>query len=158
METFQDLFQLKFLLTVYINITIVVPFCFLCQTVVTITFQQGTWLNSLLPLPCSQDLFLAMNLNLKTVPKTQNCGNSGFQIGRSWIRHYATSRKVTGSIPDEVIGFFNWPNPSSRTTALGSTQPLTEMSTRSLSRGKMRQACKASTSHNPMGLHGLSQG
>jgi hypothetical protein len=25
--------------------------------------------------------------------------------------------------------FFNWPNPSSRTMALGSTQPLTEMST-----------------------------
>jgi hypothetical protein len=34
------------------------------------------------------------------------------------------------SIPDEVIGFFNWPNNSSRTMALGSTQPLTEMSTR----------------------------
>jgi hypothetical protein len=24
----------------------------------------------------------------------------------SWLRHYATSRKVAGSIPDEVIGFF----------------------------------------------------
>jgi hypothetical protein len=45
--------------------------------------------------------------------------------------HYATSRKVVGSIPDEVIGFFfNLPNPSSRTMALGSTQPLTQMSTR----------------------------
>jgi hypothetical protein len=38
--------------------------------------------------------------------------------------HYATSRKVEGSIQDEVIGFFNWPNPSSRIMALGSTQPL----------------------------------
>jgi hypothetical protein len=28
------------------------------------------------------------------------------------------SWKVAGSIPDEVIGFFNWPNPSSCTTAL----------------------------------------
>jgi hypothetical protein len=28
--------------------------------------------------------------------------------------------------------FFNWPNPSSRTLALGSTQPLTEMSTRDI--------------------------
>jgi hypothetical protein len=46
--------------------------------------------------------------------------------------HYATSRKVAGSILDEVIGFFNLPNPSSRTMALGSTQPLTEMSTRNL--------------------------
>jgi hypothetical protein len=43
---------------------------------------------------------------------------------RSWLKHYATSRKVAGSIHDEVIGFFNWHNPSSR------TQPLTEMSTR----------------------------
>jgi hypothetical protein len=46
------------------------------------------------------------------------------------IWHYATSRKVVGSIPDEVIEFFNRPNPSSRTMALRSTQPLTEMSTR----------------------------
>jgi hypothetical protein len=38
--------------------------------------------------------------------------------------------KVKGSIPDEVIWFFNWPNPSSRTMGLGSGQPLTEMSTR----------------------------
>jgi hypothetical protein len=30
------------------------------------------------------------------------------------------------------IGFLNWPNPSSRTMALGPTQPLTEMSTRNL--------------------------
>jgi hypothetical protein len=47
------------------------------------------------------------------------------------ILHYATSRKVTGSSPDEV-DFFNLPNPSSRTMALGSTQPLREMSTRNL--------------------------
>jgi hypothetical protein len=26
---------------------------------------------------------------------------------RSWLRPYATSRKVAGSIPDEVIGLFN---------------------------------------------------
>jgi hypothetical protein len=44
-------------------------------------------------------------------------------------------RKVAGSIPDEVIGFFNWPNPSSRNMALGSTQPLTEMSTKNLPGG-----------------------
>jgi hypothetical protein len=25
----------------------------------------------------------------------------------NWLRHYATSRKVASSIPDEVIGFFN---------------------------------------------------
>jgi hypothetical protein len=36
--------------------------------------------------------------------------------------------------------FFNWPNPSSRTMTLGSTQPLTEISTRNLPGGKGRQA------------------
>jgi hypothetical protein len=50
--------------------------------------------------------------------------------------HYVTSRMVAGSIPYEVIEFFNLPNPSSRTMALGSTQPLTEMSTRTLAGGK----------------------
>jgi hypothetical protein len=48
-----------------------------------------------------------------------------------------------GSIPDEVIRFFNSPNPSSRTIALGSTQPLTEMSTTNLHGGKGRPARKA---------------
>jgi hypothetical protein len=40
-------------------------------------------------------------------------------------------------VPDEV-DFLNLPNPSSRTTAPGSTQPLTEMSTRNLPGGKKR--------------------
>jgi hypothetical protein len=53
----------------------------------------------------------------------------------SWLRHYATSPKVADSVPDEFIGFFNLPNSSSRTMALGSTQSLTEMSTRNLSGG-----------------------
>jgi hypothetical protein len=39
-------------------------------------------------------------------------------------RDYATIRKVAGSGPDEME-FFNLPNPSSLTMALGSTQPLT---------------------------------
>jgi hypothetical protein len=51
--------------------------------------------------------------------------------------------KVTGSIPDKVIGFFNRPKPSIRTIDLGSTQPLTEMSTRNLPGGKGRPARKA---------------
>jgi hypothetical protein len=57
--------------------------------------------------------------------------------------NYATSRKVAGSIPYEVTEFFNLPNPSSRTMALGSTQPLTEMSTKNLLGGKGRPAHKA---------------
>jgi hypothetical protein len=39
--------------------------------------------------------------------------------------------------------FFNLPNPSSCTMALGSTQPLTEMSTRNLPRGKKWLARRA---------------
>jgi hypothetical protein len=45
-----------------------------------------------------------------------------------------------GSIPDEVIGFFNCPNLSSHTMALESTQPLTEMSTRKLPGDEERPA------------------
>jgi hypothetical protein len=45
-------------------------------------------------------------------------------------------------VPDEV-NFFNLPNPSSRTMALGSTQPLTGMSTRNFPGGKKRPACRA---------------
>jgi hypothetical protein len=48
---------------------------------------------------------------------------------------HATRRKIAGSIPDEVIAFFNSRNPSSRTMATRSTQPLTEMSTRNLPGG-----------------------
>jgi hypothetical protein len=41
------------------------------------------------------------------------------------------------SIPDGVIGIFHGHNPSSHMMALGSTQPLTEMSTRNISWGVM---------------------
>jgi hypothetical protein len=54
---------------------------------------------------------------------------------RTWLRHCATSRKVASSIPGCVIGILNRHNHSSRTMALGSTQPLTEMSTRNISLG-----------------------
>jgi hypothetical protein len=53
------------------------------------------------------------------------------RVGRSPVR-----------APDEV-DFFNLPNPSSRAMALGSTQPLTEMSTRNFPGGKKRPARKA---------------
>ena len=44
---------------------------------------------------------------------------------RSYLRQRTTSRKVAGSILDGVIGIFHSRNPSGRTMALGSTQPLT---------------------------------
>jgi hypothetical protein len=52
------------------------------------------------------------------------------------LRHYATSQKVAVLKPDEIIGDFNRPNPSSRTMALGSIQPLTQTSTKGLPGGK----------------------
>jgi hypothetical protein len=51
-----------------------------------------------------------------------------------------------GSSPVRVsdeADFFNLPNPSSRTMALESTQPLTEMSTRNFPGGKKRAARRA---------------
>jgi hypothetical protein len=53
------------------------------------------------------------------------------QAGRSPVR-----------VSDEV-DFFNLPNPSSRTTVLASTQPLTEMTTRNYPEGKKRPARRA---------------
>ena len=54
---------------------------------------------------------------------------------RSWLRHCATSQKVTGSIPEGVIGIFHSHNHSGCIMALGLAQPLTDMSTRHISWG-----------------------
>jgi hypothetical protein len=52
--------------------------------------------------------------------------------------------QVAGSSPDEVdFFFFNLSNPSSHTTALESTQPLTEISIGDLPGGEKRPARKA---------------
>jgi hypothetical protein len=53
----------------------------------------------------------------------------------SWLRHCAANRQVAGSMSDGAIGIFRWHSPVGRTMALGSTQPLTEMSTRNISLG-----------------------
>jgi hypothetical protein len=37
----------------------------------------------------------------------------------SWLRHCAVSQKITGSIPDGVIGIFHCLNPSGRTNGPG---------------------------------------
>jgi hypothetical protein len=74
-------------------------------------------------------------------------------------------------VPDEV-DFFNLPDPSNRTMALGSTQPLDRNEYQESSWGnksgrhvgltalppsvsRMSEYVRASTSHNPKGLHGL---
>jgi len=60
-----------------------------------------------------------------------------------WLRCCATNRKVAGSIQYGIIAIFHWHNTSDRTLALGSTQPLTEMNTSSISRRYRRPVCKA---------------
>jgi hypothetical protein len=60
------------------------------------------------------------------------CSIGQFKFFTYLERHYATGRKVLDSIPGDIIGFSNWPSPFSHTMALGSTRPLTEMSTRNL--------------------------
>jgi hypothetical protein len=61
------------------------------------------------------------------------------EAGRSRIR-----------FPMRSLDFFNWSNPSSRTMALGSTQPLTEMSARNIPGGKGRPVRKALTFPRPV--------
>jgi hypothetical protein len=66
---------------------------------------------------------------------------------QAWIKTrcpvtHATSRKVADFSPGWG-GFFNVSNPSNRTMVLGSSQPLTKMSTRNLSGGKKRPAGSA---------------
>jgi hypothetical protein len=95
----------------------------------------------------------------------------GIVVGWGTMLHAGRSRV---RVPMRWI-FLNWPNLSSRTTALRSTQPLREMSTRNLPGGKGRPARKADNLTaiceldclektweprrlNPMGLHGLLQG
>ena len=65
----------------------------------------------------------------------------GGTLCRSPFRHCATSRKVAASIFFIVICLSH--NPSGRTMALGSTQPLTEMSTRVFPEGYRRPVRKA---------------
>jgi hypothetical protein len=83
------------------------------------------WVLLFFPLPrflCS--LHLRIRISMYNTPRW-----------RSWLRYCSTTRKVAGSIPDSATGIYHWHNPFGRTMALGSTQPLTEMSTRSISWG-----------------------
>ena len=77
--------------------------------------------------------------------------NLHYEVGTAvtqWLRCCATNRKAAGSIPDVVIGIFPWRNPSDHAMALGSTQPVTEMSTRRIFWGLMRQERKADNLSN----------
>jgi hypothetical protein len=96
-------------------------------------------------------------------------------VFKSRLRHYATSRKVAGSIPDEVIGFFfsiyfsfqihygpGVDSTSNRNEYQESSSQVEDgrrvrLTTSSLSADCLENVA-ASTSHNPMGLHDPFQG
>jgi len=95
---------------------------------------------------------------LKTVEKIKVSleldSNNGYFTWRGtavaqWLRCCATNQKVAGSITGGVIGIFHWRKLSDRTMALGSTQPLTEMSTRSISWGVKSGRCVRLTTLPP---------
>jgi hypothetical protein len=76
--------------------------------------------------------------HVHTVPNKAGYSIFGGTRWCSWFRHCATSRKVAGD-----IGILHWHNPSDRTMVLGSTQSLTEMSTRGISWRQMRPVPRA---------------
>jgi hypothetical protein len=97
-----------------------------------------------------------------------HCGERGSIVG--WGTMLQAGRSPV-QVPDEV-DFLNLPNLSIRAMALGSIQPLTEMSTRNLPGGvtsdrrvelttlppsvsRISENMGASNSRNPKGLHGL---
>ena len=87
------------------------------------------------------------NLNfLEPSGPLQACNGTAlpFIAMAQWLRCCATNRKVAGSIPTGVIGIFHLHKilPIA-ICSLGSTQPLTEMTTRSISWGQRRPVRKA---------------
>ena len=88
--------------------------------------RETTTALQLLPAAYHQSYQDSTGIYLKITHKHHSLGT----WWRSRLRHCATPRKATDSIPDGVTGIFYWCNPSGRTMALRSTQPLTGMNTR----------------------------
>jgi hypothetical protein len=72
------------------------------------------------------------------------------------LRHYATSQKVVGSIPIEIIRIFCLPKPLSYNLALGLTRPLTEMSNSNLPHGGVKCNWRVRLTALPPSLSQLS--
>jgi len=103
------------------------------------------WLTGSTVTPCWHRRVYASYIFYTNCCRTVYCTVSVY-LGRAvtqWLRCCATNRKVAGLITYGVIGIFHWHNPSDRTMALGSTQPVTEMSTRIISWGWRRPVRKA---------------
>jgi hypothetical protein len=83
----------------------------------------------------------------KKIPLQYKCddlniiiGAGGSVVGRGTM---LLAGRLRVRFPMRLLDFFSWPNASSHTVALGSTQPVTEMNTKNLPGGKGRPACKA---------------
>jgi hypothetical protein len=110
-----------------------------CTLLLRISSSFATYAHSFLLFLCSISiLILSYRKSFSTSSSHLGLDHPYFVL--SYL--YATCRKVAGLIPDDVSGFLNWLNSFSRTMALRSTQPLTEMSTKSLPGGKGRPAHK----------------
>ena len=83
-------------------------------------------------------MYVVLRQAPKKVSYGKLVGTTAYIRGTRWrssLRHFTTSRKIAGSIPDDVILILHWHNSSGPTMAPGLTQPLTEMSSRSISWG-----------------------
>jgi hypothetical protein len=56
-------------------------------------------------LPTTHATYLSLNIDRQLGDLSSPVGGTRW---RSWLRYYATSQKVAGSILDEVIGFFKF--------------------------------------------------
>jgi hypothetical protein len=107
--------------------------------------KAGLLLTALPPPVCFADeeemrrvyalIYDVFRCNLPALLSMTSCSGHLAVWSRARSRHPATSLKVSGSIPCGITGFSKFPNPSSRTVALVSTQSLTEMSDRNLPGG-----------------------
>jgi hypothetical protein len=121
------------------------------ETRTALTLQLSTFLQMVL-LPdsltsvCIQDDHVTSVATLSVCFKFLENSFMHFSPGRARdrsLRHVSARRKVTRSILDEITSFFNCANLCSCTVALGSTQPLTEMSIRNLPEVNGRPVRKA---------------
>jgi hypothetical protein len=83
-------------------------------------------------LSTSQGRYGFFHISFYTLLLSVFCYHHSVQVRGTGTRmiHCSTKQKVAGSIPDDVTGIFHLHNPFGRTMALGSNQPLTEISTR----------------------------
>jgi len=92
--------------------------------------KQNDKLNILLCLPTAINNLLCNSLNTRGCPLFKKKKKLG-----DIVNGLLKCLLDVVSIPDGVTGIYHRHNPSDHTMALGSTQPLTEMSTRNISWG-----------------------